>query len=260
MASPTEKVTVRGQVYNDIKILKTIVLRLANEFMQKTAQEGEIPNIMMTNSNDLLNIVETATPALLASMAEEYMNKLENAVVEAVNEELEDDDMGNSLSEVEAKLDDDAADPVSFSETLSLPFAIHDQLRASLAFGQVNEEKLANNSHVYLAELSGDTSSLQGIPWSADPNPLQPAWQKHWEEERETEEQNAMNSEDPRYKERKGPNRLNIVERARLRKNVEEWWEGKRGAQKLLKNVYEKAAVKAVEMHRPQTKRRKVTD
>lgn len=263
MASPTEKVTVRGQVYNDIKILKTIVLRLANEFMQKTAQEGEIPNIMMTNSNDLLNIVETATPALLASMAEEYMNKLENAVVEAVKEELEDDDYpgeGNSLSEVEAKLDDDAADPVSFSETLSLPFAIHDQLRASLAFGQVNEEKLANNSHVYLAELSGDTSSLQGIPWSADPNPLQPAWQKHWEQERETEEQNAMNSEDPMYKERKGPNRLHLVERARLRKNVEEWWEGKRGAQKLLKNVYEKAAVKAVEMHRPQTKRRKVTD
>ena len=257
MASSTEKVTVRGQVYNDIKILKTIVLRLANEFMQKTAQEGEIPNIMMTNSNDLLNIVETATPALLASMAEEYMNKLENAVVEAVNEELEDDDMGNSLSEVEAKLDDGAADPVL---TLSLPFAIHDQLRTSLAFGQVNVEKLANNRHVYLAELSGDTSSLQGIPWSADPNPLQPAWQKHWEEERETEEQNAMNSEDPMYKERKGPNRLHLVERARLRKNVEEWWEGKRGAQKLLKNVYEKAAVKAVEMHRPQTKRRKVTD
>ena len=241
MSSLTEKVTIRGQVYNDIKILKSIVLRLAKEFMQKTAQEGETANIMMTNSNDLLTIVETATPALLASMAEEYMNKLENAVVEAVNEELEDDDMGNSL-------------------TLSLPFAIHDQLRASLAFGQVNEEKLANNSHVYLAELSGDTSSLQGIPWSADPNPLQPAWQKHWEQERETEEQNAMNSEDPMYKERKGPNRLHLVERARLRKNVEEWWEGKRGAQKLLKNVYEKAAVKAVEMHRPQTKRRKVTD
>jgi hypothetical protein len=258
MASPTEKVTVRGQVYNDIKILKSIVLRLAKEFMQKTAQEGETPNIMMTNSNDLLNIVETATPALLASMAEEYMNKLENAVVEAVKEELEDDDYpreGNSLSEVEAKLDDGAADPVS---TLSLPFAIHDQLRTSLAFGQVDVEKLANNRHVYLTEISGDTSSLRGMPVSADPNPLQPAWQKHWEEERESEEQNAMNSEDPRYKERKGPNRLPIVERAMLKKNVEEWWDGKRGAQKLLKNVYEKAAVQAVKMHRPETKRRRI--
>ena len=262
MASPTEKVTIRGQVYNDIKSLESIVLRLAKEFMQKTAQEGETANIMMTNSNDLLNIVETATPALLASMAEEYMNKLENAVKEELPQS-EDDDYpgeGNSLSEVEAELDDGAADPVSFSEALSLPFAIHDQLRTSLAFGQVNVEKLANNSHVYLAELSGDTSSLRGMPVSADPNPLQPAWQKHWEEERESEEQNAMNSEDPRYKERKGPNRLPVVERAKLKKNVEEWWDGKRGAQKLLKNVYEKAAVQAVKMHRPETKRRKTTD
>jgi hypothetical protein len=228
MASPTEKVTVRGQVYNDIKILKSIVLRLAKEFMQKTAQEGETPNIMMTNSNDLLNTVETATPAVLASMAEEYMNKLENAVVEAVKEELEDDDYpgeGNSLCEVEAKLDDGAADPVS---TLSLPFAIHDQLRLSFAFGQVNIEKFANNRDVYLAQLSGDTSSLKGMPISADPNPLFQHWQKHWEEEREAEEQNAMNSEDPMYKQRKGPNKLQPFERAMLKKDVEKWWDQKR--------------------------------
>ena len=155
------------------------------------------------------------------------------------------------------ELDDGAADPVS---TLSLPFAIHDQLRTSLAFGQVNVEKLANNRDVYLAELSGDTSSLKGMPISADPNPLQPAWQKHWEEERESEEQNAMNSEDPRYKERKGPNHLPIVERAKLKNNVNAYWDKRRGAQKLLKNVYEKAAVQAVKMHRPETKRRKTTD
>ena len=69
-----------------------------------------------------------------------------------------------------------------------------------------------------------------------------------------------MNSEDPMYKERKGPNRLHLVDRARLRKNVDEWWDGKRGAQKLLKDVYEKAAVEAVEMKQLETKRRKVTD
>ena len=228
MASPTEKVTVRGQVYSDIKILKIIVLRLAKEFIEKNAQEGDASDIIKTNSNDLLNIVENASPALLASMAEEYMSKLENAVVEAVKEELEDDDYpreGNSLSEVEAKLDDGAADPVL---TLSLPFAIQDQLRLSLAFGQVNVEKLANNRDVYLAELSGDTSSLKGMPISADPNPLLPAWQQHWEQEREAEEQNAMNSEDPMYKQRKGPNKLQPFERAMLKKDVEKWWDQKR--------------------------------
>ena len=230
------KVTVRGQVYTDMKILKSVVLRLAKEFIDKNARplmEGDTSDIIKTNSNDLLNTVETATPALLASMAEEYMNKLENAVVEAVKEELEDDDMGNSLCEVEAKLDDGAADPVS---TLSLPFAIHDQLRTSLAFGQVNVEKLANNRHVYLAQLSsqdGDTSSLKGMPISADPNPLLQHWQKHWEEEREAEEQNAMNSEDPMYKQRKGPNRLQPSEQEMLKKNVEEWWDEKRAETKL---------------------------
>ena len=113
-----------------------------------------------------------------------------------------------------------------------------------------------------MTQLSGDTSSLEGVPVCGDPNPLEPSWQKHYEEQREEQEQIQMNAQDPRYKERTGPNRLTAVKRARLhsQKEVSTYWDKRLKAQKLLKDVYEKAAMKAFEMQQPETKRRKVTD
>ena len=47
-----------------------------------------------------------------------------------------------------------------------------------------------------------------GVPISGDPDPLEPSWQKYYEEQHEEQEQIQMNAQDPRYRERTGPNRL----------------------------------------------------
>ena len=121
------------------------------------------------------------------------------------------------------------------------------QLKVSLAFGQVDPRKM-------IARLPSLNKEGSGVPWCGDPDPLQPSWQKYYEEQREEQEQIQMNAQDPSYRKRTGPNQLNPVKRARMatRKEVDIYWEKRLKAQKLLQDVYEKAAVKAVEMQQLQ--------
>ena len=121
------------------------------------------------------------------------------------------------------------------------------QLKVSLAFGQVDPRKM-------IARLPSLNKGGSGVPWCGDPDPLQPSWQKYYEEQREEQEQIQMNAQDPSYRKRTGPNQLNPVKRARMasKKEVDIYWEKRLKAQKLLQDVYEKAAVKAVEMQQLQ--------
>ena len=120
------------------------------------------------------------------------------------------------------------------------------QLKVALAFGQVDPKKM-------ISQLPSLNKGF-GVPISGDPDVLQPGWQKDYEEQREEQEQIQMNAQDPNYKKRTGPNRLESVKRARMatQKEVNTYWEKRCKAQKLLQDVYEKAAVKAVEMQQLQ--------